>query len=402
MRVRKSPPWSRQELAILHDVYAREGINGAVDALPDRSWTAICVMASKLHIRSPIAAQAPAPLLQGDRLEAAIALREVDGWSFARIGAEFGIAESSACNAVLIALCPRKGFTPAPRDANGCLLPEGIERLRLMLRKGLKGVDIQLRLGVSGSCVAEQRRRYRADLKSRGKAALPPPGAGEAYSGVRVPLAQRRAVEALLMEGYGAKKIAERTGVSHTSIGRIRTRMIRRLKRKGACLPGCDIDGRRHQQKDSAHFVPAAAVAAFRNRLLKREPVRRAANAEGISASTGYKLRDAFAAELAARGETLPSPILPGRTRAGRYDGWLPAAMRSRHRQLVRETGAEAAKATILTEIAALKKAERARPRTFEEQLEMVRNGARLVPRFTHRRPDPSGTLGGIATGMIE
>ena len=402
MPARKSPPWSRQELAILHDVYPRDGINGAVDALPDRSWTAICVMASKLHIRSPIVGQAPAPVLQGERLEAAIARREVDGWSFARIGAEFGVAESAACNAVLIALCPRKGFTPAPRDATGRLLPEGIERLRLMLRKGLKGVDIQLRLGVSSSCVAEQRRRYRADLKSRGKAALPPPGAGEAYSGVKLSLAQRRAVEALFMEGYGAKKIGERTSVSHTSIGRIRTRLIKRLKRKGECLPGCDIDGRRRQQKDHARSVPDATVQAFRKRLMNREPVRRAANAEGIGLVSAYKLRHAFAAELAAGGETLPPPILPGRTSTGRYDGWLPADMRARHRQLVRETGTEAAKATILAEIAAKRKAERDRPKSFEEQLEMVRNGARLVQRFTPRRTDPAGTLGGVATGMIE
>lgn len=398
----KPPAWTRQELAILRDVYPREGINGAVDALPDRSWTAICVMASKLQIRSPVVGKAPTPLLTGDRLEHAIMRRERDGWSFARIGEELGVCESSACNAVLIALCPRKGFTPAKRDATGRLLPEGMERLKLMLRKGMKAIDIQLQLGVSASCVAEQRRRYRADLKARGKAALPPPGGGIAYSGVKLTRAQKRDVEALLLEGFGSKLVSERTGVSNTSIGRIRNRLIRRLKRTGQCLPGCDLSGRRIKQKQSTRNIPEASVAAFRRRLLNREPVRRAGNAEGISLSKAYKLRDEFIAELTDRGEELPKPILPGRTAAGRHDPWLPPEMITRHRELVREVGTDEARARIKAELAAKRKADRERPKTFEEKLEMVRNGARLVASFTPRRADPTGTLGGIATGMIE
>lgn len=398
----KPPAWTRQELAILHDVYPREGINGAVDALPGRSWTAICVMASKLQIRSPVIGKAPVPLLTGDRLEHAIARRERDGWSFARIGEELGVCESSACNAVLIALCPRKGFTPAKRDATGRLLPEGMERLKLMLRKGMKAIDIQLQLGVSASCVAEQRRRYRADLKARGKAALPPPGGGIAYSGVKLTTAQKREVEALLMQGFGAKLVSQQTGVSNTSVGRIRNRLIRRLKRRGHCLPGCDLSGRRIKQKQSTRDIPQASIAAFRQRLLDREPVRRAGNAEGIGLCRAYKLRDEFIAELAAQGEELPKPILPGRTAAGRHDPWLPVGMITRHRELVREVGPVEAKAQIKAELAAARKAERARPKTFEEQLAAVRNGARLVQRFTPRRADPAGTLGGVATGMIE
>src|SRR3546814_17712182 len=74
-------------------------------------------------------------------------------------------------------------------------MPEEIERMRLMLRKGLKGVEIQLRLGVSAACVSEQRRKYRADLKARDKAPLPPPGNGEQYSGARYSKAKRRAVD---------------------------------------------------------------------------------------------------------------------------------------------------------------------------------------------------------------
>jgi hypothetical protein len=40
-------------------------------------------------------------------------------------------------------------------------------------------------------------------------------------------------------------------------------------------------------------------------------------------------------------------------------------------------------------------------PLTFEEQLARVAAGAKLVPVFKPRRPEPEFTLGGIATGMI-
>src|SRR3546814_7572536 len=81
--------------------------------------------------------------------------------------------------------------------------------MRLMLRKGLKGVEIQLRLGVSAACVSEQRRKYRADLKARDKAPLPPPGNGEQYSGARYSKAKRRAVEDVLLQGFGSARSEE-------------------------------------------------------------------------------------------------------------------------------------------------------------------------------------------------
>lgn len=401
----KPPAWSPQELAILADVFPREGVNGAAGALPNRSWRAINVMASRLGLRSPVVGDAPKPMLQGAELEEAIRRREVEGWSFARIGATFGVAEASACNAVLIALCPRKGFTPAQRDGHGRLTPEGLERLRLMLRKGLKGVDIQLRLGLSASCIAEQRRRYRADLKVRGKAALPPPGAGEAYSGVKLSTAKKREVEALFMQGYGTAKISARTGVSKTSVTRIRTRLVKRLLRKGEALPGCDAKGVRRRQKDSARAIPAEAINAMRERLLAREPVRRAARDLGIGGSAAYRIRDALAAELAAAGGELPKPILPGKGHDGfvavRRAEWLPAAKLQRYRDLTREHGLEHAKRLVLDEIAAEQRARVARPMTFEEQLARVAAGAKLAPVVKLRRPDPTMTLGGVSTGAL-
>lgn len=313
----KALPWSSQELAILDEVFPAEGIKGAADALPERSCQAINVMASKRGLRSPVVGKAPTPRLKGDELEEAIRLREEQGWSFARIGVTYGVCESSACSAVLIALCARKGFTPAQRDTNGRLTEEGKERVRLALRKGLKGVDIQLRLGVSASCVAEQRRRYQRDLKARGKATLPPPGGGKAYSGVKVPKSKKAEIEALYLTGLGAARIAQRTGASKTTCLRVRRRLIKRLARQGKTLPGCDITGRRTAQVGSARHITAAQIDALRNLLLDRMPVQAAAATVAIGSCSAYRIRDQLAREFEAAGQQLPKPIRSGRHRAG-------------------------------------------------------------------------------------
>ena len=402
MPAHRSPPWTAQEIAILHEVYATAGINAAVDALPDRSWLAIQQKASKLGVRSPILGQAPRPKLTGSNLREAVRLRSEEHWSFARIGATFGVSESAACNAVMIELCRLSGHRPARRDETGRLLPEEIERLRLMLRKGLKAIDIQLRMGLSAGRIAEERRRYSRDLKSRDKAPLPPPGGGQAYSGAKLTKATRRQVEALLMEGFGTLKISERAAVSKTSVTRIRSALVRRLKRKGETLPGCDSDGIRRVQKASTRFIPVEMIQALRERLLKREPVRSAAFAVGIGLCSAYRIRDALAAELAAQGKSLPSPVLPGRV-ARRRAAWLPPEWVTRHRALVAEIGLLNANEQVRREMAeaARKGREDAKPRTFEEKLAAVKAGAKLSATFTPVRAGPDATMGGVATGMI-
>lgn len=404
---RKPPPWSTQELAILDEVFPAEGVNGAADALPDRSWQAINVMASKRGLRSPVVGDAPKAKLQGAELEEAIRLREEQHWSFARIGATFGVCEASACNSVLIALCTRKGFVPAQRNANGRLTPEGLERLRLALRKGLKGVDIQLRLGLGASRISLERRRYEADLKARGKASLPPPGGGDAYSGVKVPKAKKAEVELLLLEGLGVPRVASRTGVSRTSCLRIRTRLVRKLKRKGECLPGCDIDGVRHVQFGSARHITPELVEALRAMLLERVPVQAAAQLLAIGGSSAYKIRDAFAAELADRGEQLPPPHRNGRRRFSLPEaGWPPEGPAEiyRFRAMLRDRSFGEAKSAWISEAhseaearavadRAAREAERQRPKTFEEQLARVAAGkARLVPAFSRAHLEPRFT----------
>ncbi len=413
VRRSRAPAWSKEEIAALREFYPEGGIDLTADMLPDRSWGSITTMASKMRLRSPIVGHAREPVLSGEQLEEAIRLREVDRWSFERIGKRFGVCETSASNAVVMALGPRRGFTPVPRDHAGRVEPDGIERIRNMLSAGRKAIDIQLECGVSAACVAEQRRRYRKELQDRGAPALPPPGGGMAYSGVKLPAAKKREIEAQLLDGYGAFKVGQRTGASHSSILRVRTRLIRRLKRRGETLPGCDFEGRRRVHKDSAHHIPALMIAELRRRILDREPVAIAAEAVGIGRCTAYRIRDQLVGDLAARGETLPPPKRIGRAdaqRRAREVAWLPkdTNLRQRFRRLCRIHEVDEAKRIMLDELAAQARVraeaarrEAARPKTFEEQLEMVRRGARLVTVVPIRRSEPSYTLGGIATAAL-
>ena len=113
----KARAWTPDELDALREHYPVGGVQGVTAALPPRSWRAIHVMAFKQGLRTTHRGGGRKLVLNGARLEEAIRLRETDGWSFARIGAHLGICEMTVANAVLIALCPRKGFTPPRRGS---------------------------------------------------------------------------------------------------------------------------------------------------------------------------------------------------------------------------------------------------------------------------------------------
>lgn len=412
-RATRPPSWTSEEIAILIDVYPREGINGAADALPERSWGAIQQQAHKLGVRSALVDMpAPAAKLDGDDLEEAIILRERDRWSFEAIGKRFGVCETAAQNAVLIALCPRKGFRPAERDDNGRLLPEGVERLREMLRQGRKAVDILVRLGLSAARIAKERRDYNADLKARGKRPLPPPGGGERYSGAKVPKDVYAQVDALLMAGHGAPRIATMTGVSKTHVQRRRRKLITRLARKGECLPGCDASGKRIAYKDSIASVSDAQKAIVRAELMKGTPVARAAKIAVIGSSFAYALRDELKAELERAGKALPPIKRLGRVKAEAVDrqlDWLPKGKKNLilYRRFLaecendpleakRRTVAELMPRTVAVPRPAT------RPMTFAEKLAAIESGQlRVIDKVPLRRPDYAGTIGGVATGAL-
>lgn len=407
----RASTWTQTEIAWLRANYAHMGRRGCAEHL-GRTRAAVGVLASRLGLRTTVTNRSRRPSLCGDQLEEAIYLHEEGGWSFERLGQKFGYSEMAVANAVLIALCPRRGHRPAERNEYGRLMPAEIERMRLMLRKGLKAVEIQLRMGVSAACVAEQRRRYRDDLKARNKAPLPPPGNGERYSGVRVSKADRRRVEELLLQGYGGPRASRMTGVSKSVCTRIRAALVKRLARKGDCLPGCDINGRRHAQRAGARNIAPEQIAALKRLLLDGIPVRRAGNLTGIGHCSAYRLRDELNAERAEQG--LP-PLRRGvvNTTTGRKAAksaqWLqgPADI-VRLRQLILDLGYDAAVIAMKAEIrqreidaSAAREAERTRPKSFEEQLARVRAGARIEIRQPIRKADPAFTLGGVATGLL-
>ena len=397
MTIPRSAPWTAQEIAALRAYYPTEGHNVA-RRLPGRSVHALQVKAHKLGLKTTHKNPAPKPRLQGEAVEEAIRLREIENWSFSAIGKHFGVCEASACNVVTMALCVRRGYRPAERDQHGRLTAEGIERLRYALKKGFKGIEIQLRLGVSAACVSEQRRRYNRDLLARGKAPLPPPGGGQAYSGVKLSSAKRRQVEELFREGLGTQKIPERTGVSRTSCTRIRTRLFRRLRRKGEALPGCDSAGVRHVHAESIRFVTDEQKALLRAALLDRTPVQRAARELAIGASTAYRLRDAIAAELAGEGRILPPPRRPGRVRRepARDSSWPPASPQEIYafRRLLATMGFAEAKTywqdSRRQAARAAREAAATRRLTFEEQLARVGSGELRITRgFVRNHLEP-------------
>lgn len=318
----------------------------------------------------------------------AVALRD-DGWSYAKIGKHFGCSESAAANCILPVLGVRAGYRLAERDERGRMLPAELERLRLMLLKGVKPVEIQLRMGLSASRIAEERRRYNLDLKERGKRPLPPPGNGEHYSGARISREAKREVERLYLEGFGAAKISKRTGVSYTQVRRIRQKMLRRLKRKGQNLPGCDANGKRHTMKDHARSITDEQKAKLRELILSRVPVRRAAAIAGVGSCSAYRFRDLLKAEL---GDAFPAPKLPGRVSKHRaellYAQAIPPQHLWRFRVLVREHGEDKARQLLRAEISAARRDE-----TFEEKLQ--RSDLKIVAAFKPSR-NHEGTLSGV------
>lgn len=397
----KAPEWTPAELAVLHELYPSGGYQAVVAVLPNRTWRAVYVMASKVGLRSAMKAPARKLNLEGADLARAVELREQHGWSFARIGAEFGICETAASNAIHITLCEARGHRPAARDPFGKLLPEEKERMRYMLKKGLRAVDIQRRMAVSAATVSQERRLYNAELAARGKALLPPPGNGERYCGARLLPEMKKEVERLLLTGMGTPKVAEATGAGKTQVVRMRRVLVARLKGQGKALPGCDIDGNRITVFGSRREIPEETKERFRALILARLPVQRAAKKCGIGQCSAYRLRDELRADLERRGEALPTPKLPGKMKAASRrllaEEGMPAAHKFRLRKLIHDMGETAARAEFARQL----RAEAVQPSTFEQQLARVAAGASLVPSFRPSKVLPQITLGGVATGAL-
>ena len=347
--------WADAELDVLRNHFEREGAEGCAKRLNGRIANGIKQRARKLGLKDPTDIRGSFTNLGGERLEEAIRLRDDKGWSFKRIGLFFGVCETAATNAYFIAMCPRRGFRPAERDRNGRLLPAEIERLRAMLRKGLKGWEIQLRMGVSAAFVAQQRRRHQPPLKGHPKGPLPPPGGGERYSGARIGRDEKRRAEFLYLAGHGTPRVSKETGISHTHCLRIRSKLIRRLARKGQTLPGCDRKGVRHAQVHSRKQVSAAQREQRRALLMQGVGLKRGGLMAGVGGCSAYRIRNELKQDLGARGEQLPPTKRVGRGGAIAAR-WLPTGARwiYLYRILIDEHGADEARRIIVSGIACI------------------------------------------------
>jgi hypothetical protein len=249
----RAPAWTDAELATLRATYPEQGLLAAIKLLPGRSAGSIYTKASALGLKT--GSQTFRTGAFRELADHAWRLRHEEGLSYAAIGVVLGCCEANATNAVMYAACIKAGRRPIERTEGGRLLPEGRERLRLMLRKGWTHRRIQEWAGVPASMISRERRYYELELRSKRLAPLPPLGSGGRYSGAKIPKAVKREVERLYLEGYGTRNITVKTGVSNTHCLRTRAKLIKRLRQKGECLPGCDVAGKRRVFKDHIRHV---------------------------------------------------------------------------------------------------------------------------------------------------
>jgi uncharacterized protein YerC len=408
----RRPAYTPREDVTLRKLFPSLGTAACAEKLKRRSPASIKQRAAILGLKPPPDQrhQGLKHSLSDGQADAAMAMHN-QGVSFAKIGAQFGICEATATNAVRRAECLHFGGTPAKRDSSGAILAKDIARLRQMLREGRKGCDIARALGISANSVSYHRHRYTAALKLDGSSALlPEPGQGAVYSGRKLSAETRREVTDLLLSGLGKARVARETGASPSQVTRIRGRLVKSLARKGQCLAGCAADGKRLVTLKSTCFITPELVTKFRAHLLARVPVRSAALMTAIGCSTAYRLRDALRAELEAEGKTLPEPILPGRqSPSARADThWLPVGTIYQFRALLETTDFETARRQILEAQAppisqtlpCLTTPKAATPcrMSFEEQLVRIRNGAQLVEVRPITRIMADITYGGVSS----
>lgn len=396
-------PWTNREETIVCRFY-EQGVGEVAALLPDRTIEAIRLRAKKLGVAGAIPRGLRQPCAAED-CDAIIGLHD-QGMGYEAIARTLGVDAQAISNAVLATECERAGFTPAERDAAGGLLAKEVQRIRDFILEGLPNVEIQRRMAVSASCVSHYRRR----LKKAGENP-PPPGKGLIYGGTQYPDDVRAQVDLHFMQGYGCAKVAELASVGVTFAKRRRLDLIKRLAAKGQCLPGCDIEGRRTQVRESASFLTPQQKVDMEWLYLAGWPVAPAADYLGIGRSKAYEIIEALKVQLRRQGKPFPSklpaakrPRLPHQptskarpiatTQQAQPTFSFPALSRP-----ARSTTPMVAQAG-LPAIAARPQPVR-RPLSLEEQLARIAAGAGLVPVFKPTRPLIDATLGGVSSGML-
>lgn len=218
----KSPEWTSPDVDALRHAYAHAGMAAAREAQPHRSWHDLERKVAQLGLAAPQSGSATAPRLEGAMLDEAVQLHEA-GWGFAKIGRRLGFPDTTISNLVLIAMCERRGFTPAPRDNRGWLTPEGQEQLRAMIREGRTTGDIQVRLGVNASAVSMYRRNLSKTVDTIDLTHADIPGrAAKGKRARRLRAAERAAIADMLRAGWADRHVVLTLDVPIRSVQVIR------------------------------------------------------------------------------------------------------------------------------------------------------------------------------------
>jgi uncharacterized protein YerC len=247
----KSPTWTPVDVATLSEVYSRAGIVAARDALPHRSWHDLKRKALELGLGTPQTGEVNAPRLEGSLLDEAVQLHEA-GWGFARIGRRLGFPDTTISNLVLISMCTRRGFTPAPRDERGWLTAEGQKQVKQMIADGVPTGEIQLRLGVNASAVSMYRRGLSGGTGSLDLANANIPGrSGTGKRARRLRVSERAAIADMLRGGWADRHIILTLGLPMRSVQVIR-KMVDEAGELPTHCPCGKVRGHKGQHVDQA------------------------------------------------------------------------------------------------------------------------------------------------------
>lgn len=395
-------PWTHREEEIVCRFYAR-GVEEVAALLPGRTVEAIRQRAVRLGVAGGTPAGLRQPCASEDR-DAIIGLHD-QGMGYEAIARILGVKPQAVSNAVLAIECERAGFTPAQRDAAGGLLRHEVERIRAFIREGLPNVEIQRRMAVSAPCVSNYRRR----MKQAGEA-IAPAGQGLRYAGTRYDNDVRLQVDHHFMQGYGAAKVADLAGVHVSFAKKRRRKLVESLARKGECLPGCDITGRRVAVKQSSRFVTDQQKVDLQWLWLNGWAVAPAARHLGIGGSSAHKIIQTVKEQLIAQGKPFPKTLAPHqRPQLGHAapPKAKPIALRPRPAPVATMPALKRAPTVIappppVTAAPLMPPPPPPRRRlSFEEQLARIAAGAGLVPTFKPTRAITEATLGGVGSALL-
>lgn len=395
-------PWTHREEEIVCRFYDK-GVGEVAALLPGRTVEAIRQRAVRLGVAGSTPAGLRKPCASEDR-EAIMGLHD-QGMGYEAIARIVGVKPQAVSNAILAIECERAGFVPAQRDGAGGLIQQEVQRIRAFIREGLPNVEIQRRMAVSAACVSNYRRR----MKRSGEDIVPA-GKGLRYAGTRYGNDVRQQVDQHFMQGYGAAKVADLAGV-HVSFAKKRRRhLVERLARKGECLPGCDITGRRIHVKQSSRFVTEQQKVDLQWLWLNGWAVSPAARHLGIGASTAHNIIRTAKDQLVADGKPFPR-MLPqgkrpqlGHTPTSKAKGIAPRprpSAVSAMPALKRAPTIIAAPCPPKPVVVAAPPPPPRRRLSFEEQLARIAAGAGLVPTFKPTRAVTEATLGGVGSALL-